>query len=201
MKRLIFVLIIAIPIFGYSQTSIGLNAGFVVPTNSYENKPTPSSSSKIGVDFKARMYKQIGIMSGIGLYTFTCAKTYQLTDNYGNKSVTNTEYYSSNYMAIPIGLKYSIFDNTKVVPFVDASFIAMLKISDTKTTILKANKNVYYSSIGTGANINVSNRFALALCANYLIPLTSVYDYGFEKIKYEGVNFAFSVSYNITNKK
>ena len=188
MKFFIFLFALTFSVASYGQVSVGLTGGLFIDPIPDKDVRHPSShlAYKIGGEVLVKLSDRWKFKTGAEYVSFTFKRTFQYTDQFGNKLGAADEYFTASYIGIPLGIRYE-FKGKKVNPFLDASVSSMIKVSDkskvqnypfsNQTTDLSANAFIVSPSLGAGLTYRPTEKIYLSFLLNYNLQLMNVYDY------------------------
>lgn len=199
MKKILLALSILSSTMCYSQVAIGLNGGVLFPVTQY-NFYNPASGYKSGIEAIFTLSNHFKLRTGAEIYWFSFNSKRMITDNNGRPKGTGTVVDKSNYIAIPVGLRY-VFNQDKIRPFIDFSVSYLLNISH-KTfddnigslSSLPPTKSIISPSLGAGLEINTSEKTYVSFMLNYQHQLNPIYK-SLKDVRFNSINGIISVGY------
>lgn len=201
MKKLIIIITSLLPIMAFSQVSVGISVGAFAPTNKYENAPSPNSNSKIGANVSCYIYGGFSASIGAEYNSFVFSQSVNVTNNYGTTKTKADIYHISDYISVPISIKYNVFRKSKMSPFAMITAGRMFKISDSEQSFMKAKDSFSYIGIGIGGRLKVTEKISFTLQINKQQMMSSIYNYASKDLKYNGIGAIISINYNLVKRK
>lgn len=183
MKKILLLLVL-FPFVSFSQVSIGLTSGVLLPfKNNGDNALYPAASVQSSLDVLIPLNKGIYLKTGVMFVSLQSKIHHTYVDQTGARRGISWEHYAARYVSIPLIARYDF--GGKISPFFEAGVHPMLNVSrrayaDKNINGFSAYDHKPYNfllcpTIGAGLNIKAGNRLFFSFMANINIPTSNTY--------------------------
>lgn len=208
MKKIFFCSLIFISAQAFSQISVGFTGGFLLPLKSNKDSlMSPYSAHKFGLEGIYSINPRWKLTIGIEYVSY---KFYQNYQHYNIFQSDSNQFYFAQYLSIPIGIRYVLFPEKKIKPFIDGSISFMGNISHRSqfqndnliTTSNPMPKSFILSpSLGAGILMNPTDKIYTCFMMEYMMQVGYVYQMydnknNLKNLRYNSINWQFSLGYN-----
>ncbi len=206
MKKTLFLLAILASTASFGQIRIGASASLLIPANHYDSKYiSPHTAGEFLIDFSMPIKNRLLFTSGVGYASFKFSQDGIRTDNAGNKIGTTSYFYLSDYITVPIGIRYE-FSDKKISPFASFSVKSLIKVKDNAyinnasdyqdVVILKATSFIIQPSVDLGLRFLIKQYGYLNISASYNYQIQSTYkQYQDQEFKYNSIGINIGGGY------
>ena len=212
-KFLLFALFAGASLNCLSQVSLGITTAGVLPLKKYGDKlPNPSYSYKFGLESIFKLSECVNIRTGVEFNSYIFIQKETFTNQAGNVESNVDQYFISNYIGIPVGLRY-VFKGDKIKPFIDGSIMFSKNISNS-TKIHDDRYSMYEQYTPEATPFITSGTLGLGLLMNptpktyltFMMVYTSQFQYIYDvsnsnqqmtEIRYPGANAQLSFGFEL----